>query len=50
MAWWHRTGLLEPEDLGCHMDGVPSAAWTSAGEVVGHRKTHHTETLCLMTL
>lgn len=25
-------------------------AWTSAGEVVGHRKTHHTETLCLMTL
>lgn len=50
MAWWHRTGLREPEDLGCHMVGVPCAAWTSAGEVVGHRKTHHTETLCLMTL
>lgn len=29
---------------------MPSAAWTSAGEAVGHRKTHHTETLCLMTL
>lgn len=46
MAWWHRTGLLEPEDLGCHTDGVPSAAWTSAGEVVGHRKTpSHRDTL-----
>lgn len=42
MAWWHHKGLLELEDLACHTVGVPSAAWTSAGEAQenpSHRDT-----------
>lgn len=41
-SWWAllwpggtRTGLQEPDTV-----GMPSAAWSSVGEVVGHRKIH----------
>lgn len=56
-SWWallwphgNHTGLMEPGSLHCSTVGEPSATWTSAGEVVGHRKTHSTKSLRLMTL
>lgn len=56
-SWWallwphgNHTGLLDPGSLHCSTVGEPSATWTSAGELVVHRKMHSTQPLWLVTL